>query len=270
MKQWVTSSLVLAALLLPLAAWGQTVVDGGASFRARAAVSADYKITKGLHINLEEEVRLGDGLGSLSRLQTTLGVDYKINSYLKMGASYGLLENYKATKKVFSPRHRGRFYLKGTLPLGPWRLSLKETLQLTHRPGEINATQAPRNALALKSRLQLSYKGWKPLEPYAFFELRTGLNEAAVQATYNTATLSWSGYSFGGYGVVHNDRYRAGLGLDWKLSKHHSLSLYSLLDWNRERSIDTKLDENDNYYLSSFTLDKSFVSSIGLSYKFSF
>ena len=59
MKQWVTSSLVLAALLLPLAAWGQTVVDGGASFRARAAVSADYKITKGLHINLEEEVRLG-------------------------------------------------------------------------------------------------------------------------------------------------------------------------------------------------------------------
>lgn len=263
--------IFLWVLALPFPVWAQTSSVGEASFGARVGVAADYKIAKGLHLNLEEEVRYN---GSLKRLQTTLGVDYKINKYFKTGASYSLLENYKVKKAVFEPRHRGRFYVQGALPLGDFRLSLRETFQLTNRPDAFNATQAPRNKLALKSRLKLSYKGWKPVEPYAFLELRTALNEAAVSATYNTATLSWSNYSFGGYGVVRMDRYRAGLGADWKINKHHSLELYGLFDWSLDRDVDTawRSDDDDNSYLilKSFNIEKSFTGILGIGYKFSF
>lgn len=262
---------ILLALALPLSALAQTTSVGEASFGVRAGVAADYKIAKGLHLNLEEEVRYN---GGLKRLQTTLGVDYKVNKYFKAGVSYSLLENYKVKKAVFEPRHRGRFYVQGALPLGDFRLSLRETFQLTNRPDAFNATQAPRNKLALKSRLKLSYKGWKPVEPYAFLELRTALNEAAVNATYNTATLSWSNYSFGGYGIVRMDRYRAGIGADWEISKHHALSLYGLFDWSLDREVDTawRSDDDDNSYLilRSFNIEKSFTGILGLGYKFSF
>lgn len=261
----------LALVFCGASAWAQTTSVGEASFGARASVQADYKLMKGLHLNLEEEVRYN---GSLQRLQTTLGVDYKVNKYFKTGVSYSLLENYKVKKAVFKPKHRARVYVQGALPLGDFRLSLRETFQLTNRPGEMNTTQAPRNKLALKSRLKLSYKGWKPVEPYAFFELRTALNDAVVNATYNTATLSWSNYSFGGYGVVRCDRYRAGLGADWKISKHHALSLYGLFDWRSDREVDTawRSDDDDNSYLilKSFNIENSFTGILGLGYKFSF
>lgn len=275
MKQTVIrAAWAFALLLLPGLLRAQTTSDGGSELRARASVGADYKIKKGLHLNLEQEVRMENNLGSLQRLQTTLGVDYKVNKYFKTGASYILIENYKNNKKLFEPYHRGRLYVQGTLPAGLWRFSLRETFQLTHRPGSMNTTQAPRNALALKTRLKAEYKGWKPVEPYAFLELRTALNDAAVNATYNTSTSSWSNYSFGGYGVVHNNRLRLGLGADWKITKAHCLTLYGLLDWCRNRDVDTARDSDDDdnsyYYLKSFNIEKKFNGTIGLSYKFSF
>lgn len=100
----------LWVLALPFPVWAQTSSVGEASFGVRVGVAADYKIAKGLHLNLEEEVRYN---GSLKRLQTTLGVDYKINKYFKTGASYSLLENYKVKKAVFEPRHRGGFMSRG-------------------------------------------------------------------------------------------------------------------------------------------------------------
>ena len=255
--------LFLLGLLLPVASIAQTTTDVGAGMQGRISVGADYKIVKGLHLNLEEEVRFNQ---SLQRLQTTVGVDYKVNKYFKTGISYGWIEKYKSVKKEFRPYHRGRLYVQTGVSFGDFHLSLRETLQLTHKSGTMNTTQAPRNALALKSRIKLDYKGWKPVEPYVFFELRTALNDAKVNATYNTATGTWSDYSFGGYGIVHNNRYRTGLGVDWTLAKHHKLGLYGLLDRNLDRVIDTDKDR----VLQSFTIEKSFTGVLGLSYTFRF
>ena len=201
-------------------------------------------------------------------------MDWKVNDYFKTGLSYSLLENYKDQKKIFKTRHRARFYVQGGYSFGDFRLSLRETLQLTNRPGSMNTTQAPRNALALKTRLKLTYKGWKPVEPNVFLEMRTALNDAAVNATYNTATLSWSNYSFGGYGVVHNNRYRAGLGVDWKVAKHHKLEFGALFDYRLDREVDTAWhsadDDNSYLVLKSFNIERSFAPILTVGYRYSF
>ena len=57
------------ALLLPLAAAAQTTEFGGG---VRTSVAVDYKIMKGLHVNLEEEMRIGGAFQSLNRLQRRL------------------------------------------------------------------------------------------------------------------------------------------------------------------------------------------------------
>ena len=62
----------LLALLLPLGAAAQT--QSG----ARASIGADWKMAKGLHLTVEEEIRMDGVFSSLGRLQTTIGLDYKV------------------------------------------------------------------------------------------------------------------------------------------------------------------------------------------------
>ena len=70
----------LMALLLPLTAAAQT--ESG----VRASVAADWKIRKGLHLTVEEELRMDGVFKSLDRLQTTIGLEYKVSPYVKLGA----------------------------------------------------------------------------------------------------------------------------------------------------------------------------------------
>ena len=85
------------ALLLPLAAAAQDEYGGG----ARLSVAGDYKIRKGLHVNVEEEIRIDGVFQSLNRLQTTVGVDYKPVKFLRLGAGYILINPYVGISYTF-------------------------------------------------------------------------------------------------------------------------------------------------------------------------
>ena len=159
----------ILAMLLPTAAFAQT-------FAGRASVGADYKIVKGLHLSVEEEIRSEDNFSSLGSIRSTVGMSYKPVKFLKLGAGYTLINPWKSSANAFNnPRHRFFFDVSGNLRLGGFQFTLKERLQLTHRSGSFNYTQTTPNALALKSRLGVKYKGWKKLDPYAYFEVRKEL-----------------------------------------------------------------------------------------------
>lgn len=163
---------LLAALLLPLCTYAQ-------EFAARTSVGADVKLMKGIHMGVEEEVRMGSD--ALDNIRTTLDFSVKTGKYFKFGGGYTLINPYKNSTSYVGfifPRHRVFATATGTYKIGDFQFSLKEKLQLTHRTDAgLNEYQKVRNALALKSRLSVKYKGFNWFEPFAYFEIRTALND---------------------------------------------------------------------------------------------
>ena len=257
------------ALLLPLAAAAQTDFGGG----VRLSAGADYKITKGLHATVEEEIRIGGAFQSLDRLQTTVGVDYKPIKYLKLGVGYTLINPYDGEQHAFKPvRHRLFLDATGHFTWNDFRFSLKERGQYTHRTGTFNVYQNTPDAFALKSRLGVEYQGWRVFEPGLFLEVRTQLNGPWGERTSETIQtknngITYYNYKHTGYTNVYNDRYRFILRTDIKITPHHILKPYALVDFYSPYEIDTNSEGTRLFYAAY--ADQINVN-IGLSYTFKF
>ncbi len=278
--------LLTLAVLLPSAAFAQTTYDDGLSFGARATVEADAKLAKGLHLSAHEQLRYYADSEDILRFHSGIGLEYKVLPFLKVGAEYELINRLKNETdkdgKIYqewSIRHRGNFFLTGTLKTTYWQFSLKETLRLTHRPGEMNNLQAPRNALALKSKVSAKYLGWGKFVPYAGFEVRNALNDAAYSGSYNPSAKEnkdrYTNEQFLGYTHAYVNRYRAELGVTYKFNKRHALEFYLLGDHYKEKSIDTNREGSKNWaenglMLKSIDWHVGNMITAGVGYKWEF
>ena len=275
--------LLTLALLLPTAAFAQTTYDDGLSFGARATVEADAKLAKGLHLSAHEQLRYYADSEDIMRFHTGIGLEYKVLSFLKVGAEYELINRCKydtdLKANTWSVRHRGNFFLTGTFKTTDWQFSLKETLRLTYRPGDMNTLQAPRNALALKSKVSVKYQGWGKFVPYAGFEVRNALNNAAYSGSYNPSAKEnkdkYTNEQFLGYTHAYVNRYRAELGVTYKFDKRHALEFYLLGDRYKDKSIDTNREGSKNWaenglVLKSIDWHVGNMITAGVSYKWEF
>ena len=273
--------LALALALVPAFAFAQS-----ASFAGRASVEADYKIMKGLHLSVGEEIRSNDNFSALGSLRTTVGMTYKPIKYLKVGLGYTLINPWKNGKEIeltdgstttyngfWAPKHRFFADVTGIVRFGDVQLSLRERVQMDHNgDSDMNIYQDPRNKVALRSRLGVKYKGWSMVEPYANFEIRTQLNGAwgstsGSQQTKKDGVTTYYAYTPAGYTHVYNDRYRGELGVDLNFGKHHMLTPYLLLDYLSEYEIDTN-KKGTRLYSAAYT--NLFRVSLGIGYTFSF
>ncbi len=261
-------SIIIIALLyvLPAGLKAQgTDNELETDFGARFNVTADKKISQGFHWTVDAEARLEDKFSSIGRLQVGTGLTYKINDYLKVGGGYVFMEN-KNSSDEWKIRHR--IYGNATLGFraGAWRFSLKERLQLTHRDVN-NKYQTTPNSLTLKSRFKIAYKADRDWTPYAYAELRNVFNDPACSATWSTSSQAYSDYSFLGYTDTYFNRLRGCLGTEFKINKQNALDLFLLLDYNYDKDIDTN---KEGTKLKSLTYDRKLMTSIGVSYIFSF
>lgn len=259
---FIVAAILAISTVLPAAAQG-TVTDLGSEVGGRISAEADYKISKGLHLSAGLELRTRDNFSSIGRVQASLALSYKFTKWLKGSAGYIFMEN-KNSSAVWKPRHRAYADLTGTLRSGDWRFSLKERLQLTHRSGS-NIYQTTPNALASKTRLKVSYKGFGSISPYACAEFRVALNDPACSATWDGS--AYSNYSFLGYNDVYLNRVRGSLGAEWKLDKRNSLDFFLLGDWCHDKVIDTN---KEGTKLKSLTFERRWLTSLGIGYIFSF
>ena len=192
---------------------------------------------------------------------------------LKMGVGYTLINPFSSDDSAFkNPRHRFFADVTGSLSSGDFQFSLKERLQLTHRTGTFNVYQNTPNALALKSKFTVKYKGWMWGNPYASFEIRTALNDpwgtAADTPLWNkSGTKLYYEYTPSGYTHVYNNRYRGELGVELDFSKKHSLKPFLLMDYVSDYKIDTN---SEGTHLFSAAYVNSLRFSLGVSYVFSF
>lgn len=262
--------LIISACLLItcLQAAGQGTDNALTSdFRTRTSLGIDWKLAKGLHLDAGYELRTQGTFSSLDRHQLELGLSYKINDWLKAGASYTFIYHHRLKAGEWTPRHRLSASLSFGYKAGDWRFSLKELLRLTHKTESLNPCQESRNPLMLKSRVKVQYKGWKPVEPYAFIEARNVFNDPSLSATWSTTSLAYADYRFGGYDDAYFNRLRGALGVEWKLSKHSALDIYAMLDYCYDKNIDV---DKSGTYLKSLTWDRSLNTILGIGYKFSF
>ena len=256
-------SYLIAALLmmLPIGAASQDI-----ALRSRSSLEADWKIRKGLHLNAEYELRTADGLSGVERHQFSLGLSYKLNKHFTAGAGYSYIGHF-GSDGSFNPRHRFTVEASYRQDAGDWRFSVKESLQLTHRAYDFNRFQRTPNALELKSRAKLSYRGIKKIEPYAYIELRNIFNGPSCSATYYSLSGTYGNYEFLGYKDVYINRLRGAVGVEWNLSKKHSLDFCALFDHCRDRVTDT---DKSGTELKSIGWENANRASLCIGYKFSF
>ena len=241
--------VIALALLVPFTAFGQSFSTGG-----RASVGVDYKISKGFHIEAREEVRAASGFAGLGSTRTSIGLSYKPLSFLKVGVGYVLINPYKINKELdddtyytgfWAPRHRFMADVTGTLKAGKFNFSLRERLQFTHNADDnLNVYQSTRNALALKSRIGVKYKGFKYVDPSLSFEVRAALNDpwgtvSGSAETTNTSKREYYTYTHTGYTHAYINRLRLNLGADIVPNKHHTITPYVLFDYLMDYEIDT-------------------------------
>lgn len=270
-------AILIVTLWFPSALKAQTETTLDPEFGGRVSVSLDKKIVKGLHASLEEEVRFDNNFGSLDRLQTTVGLSYKVHPNIKLGLGYALINGYGADSKSFkNPRHRFMADVTGTLHLGNWNLSVKERFQVTRRTGDYNIYQNPQNALALKSRLTARYKGFGKMQPYAYFEVHNYLNAPVIEAAFDgTNYYTLDGYSetgepgwfLTGFNGGYVNRLRGSLGVDIKLNKRSTLNFYLLSDYCIDKVVDANAEGTK---LKSYTKETGIQVWLGAGYEFAF
>lgn len=269
--------ILILGMFFPLMVFSQTDTALDPEFGGRISVSVDKKIVHRLHVSLEEEARFDNNFGSFDRLQTTLGLHYKVHENIKLGLGYSLINGYSASSQGFkNARHRVMADVTGTLHLGDWNLALKERLQLTHRTGDFNVYQNPTNALMLKSRLTARYKGFGRVMPYAYVEVRNYLNAPVISAAYDGTTYltldtyeeeGSAGWFLTGFNGGYVNRLRGSLGVDIKLNAHNTLNLYFLGDYVMDKVVDANAEGTK---LKSYTKETGFRGWVGAGYEFAF
>jgi len=259
--------LVSALLLTSLLAGAQTPADGTLyDFRSRTSVGIDWRIVKGLHLDAGYELRTADKFTRIERHQVNVGIEYSPLKYLDLGAGYCFIGHYDGDK-TFKPRHRAYFDLGGSYRFGAWKLSLRERVQLTHKSYEVNPYQQTPNLVELKSRLKLAYKGLVHLEPYAYVELRNCFNAPSFTFDYDEQTGKYSNYKFTGYSDAYVNRVRGVLGLEWKITRSHSIDFRFMTDWCHEKAIDVN---SKGTKLKSYCWEQEVDNVLGIGYVFSF
>lgn len=270
------SSIITCQLLLPNQAKAQTDVDLDPEIGGRLSFTLDKKITRGLHLSLEEEVRFDNNFSSFDRFHTTIALSYKVNDNLKLGLGYAMINPYSSSNNAFkNSRHRLMLDVTGGIRLGNWRLSLKERFQATYRSGEMNLYQNPRTALILKSRLKLQYKGMRRLEPYASFELRNTLNAPVIVAYYNGTnyitdtytTEGDAGWFLDGFSNIFVNRLRGSIGAEYRLTKRSRLDIAIMADYVMDNVVDAN---SEGTILKTYTHETGFVAWLAAGYRYSF
>ena len=257
--------LLLAAGLI-LASVSLRAGDDVSEFQGRVSLGVEKKVVKGFSVSLEEEARFSNNFRSFDRLHTTLGLEYKVNKYFRVGAGTILINNFKPATRHWVHKQRVYIDLTGRYKAGIVVMSLRECLQMTHRYGSFNKTETTPNLLALKSRFKVELD-FKHLEPYVFFEARNIFNGPSVTVGDFDEDEEMYNFTFNGYRNMYFDRFRTSAGLQWKIDKHNVLDVYFLGDYVQYVTIDT---DRSRKFLKSKFVDKGFISTFGVGYKFRF
>ena len=218
-----------------------------------SSLGAEKKITKAFSAEAAFDFRSGDNLEQATRWSGSLGLNYKVLPFLKVGAGYVYIHDYSGeeTKVNLTPKgkvngfnvdhgdwldkHRVYFDLTGSMKLGRLKLSLRERYQFTHTGAyDVNRSR-------FRDEVQDGYTGdsyeWMGQN---FYDCTVGPDHKSskdkhylrtrVKAEYNIHHSPFN--PFVSYELSNDlsdgldlDKTRLVVGTEWKITKQHVVSL---------------------------------------------
>lgn len=246
-------------LILPLMALtpAAALAEGSDDGAVWTEIGVQKSVGKQWKVGLETEMRAQKE----ARWSIGANATYKPVKYLRLGAAYdfqyrkhpetekphydkddGMYDGFNRDEKYWSPRHRVSIDATGTVKVGGWlRLSLRERYQFTRRveadytrtkvrydyiydgngytldteDPDIETQDRTKSAESnhmLRSRLKLEMdKKHCPWSPFVSVEAHNSLNSGQK---------------------LNLEKVRTGIGCEYKINKHHSLSLAYILTAN--------------------------------------
>ena len=215
----------------------QSVIESDTTtrdLRTRVGFELNRELYRGLSLTWEEEARFKNLSTEFDRLNSSLGLAYRVNDYFKFGASYTFMllwhDGKKKTnyEKYIDLRHRVNFDVIGNYHVRQWKFTWRERPVITIRTDKPDLLEKANPQWTLRSKIAAEYSIFgNPLKPYLSFELSNTLN-APVYASGN-----------------YIDRIRTNLGLKWRLNSRSSFDFYYNFDVGADRDIriDYKSDD---------------------------
>ncbi len=235
--------------------------------QARFRAILDIPLAKNLSLEWSEQVRMHNNVSDVDKILSTVGLNYKVLPWLKVGASYSfvnvrdeetqLIDMNPVTDVTWQNRHMVNVDVTGSYKVGRVKLSLRERVRFNFRGDSINEYEKVNPAISLRSRLKAAYDirqcRW---EPYAYVELYTTLNAVDAVPNYKEYNVAYKQYM---------SRLRFSVGTEFKINNYHRLDIYYRFHMNQSYDARYKANKGD---LKEWRHEKQNCHVIGLDYKF--
>lgn len=184
-------------------------------FGIRAALAYDTDLTKNIDVSLTEQIRLMDNATSLDKSYTTLGLEYKLRPWIRLGINYRFILKRKGDGN-YGHRHRAMGDLKLRTYQQRFILTYRARVQSEVRTYNYTREYGFSPAHSLRSTFKAKYTINRVYRPYVTFDLRFNLRDPRAP-------------DFTGF-----DRSRFSLGLDIALSRTQEMDVYLMTyrHWN--------------------------------------
>lgn len=233
--------------------------------QARFRAILDVPLARNLSLEWSEQVRMHNNVSDVDKILSSLGLNYKVLPWLKVGASYSLVNVRDAETNVvtgveevdWKMRHLVNVDVTGSYKVGRVKLSLRERVRFNFRADSVNKYEHADPFISLRSRLKAAYDirqcRW---EPYAYVELYTTLNARNAVPNYKNYEIGYKQYM---------NRLRFSVGTEFKINNYHRLDIYYRFHMNQSYDARYKANKGD---LKSWTHEKQNCHVFGIDYKF--
>ena len=240
-------------LMLALVALAASPLYAGDEFGIWTGLGVEKGITKRFSLDAGMDFRSGSNLEYAERWSGNLGMGFKVNSFLKLGAGYEMIHDYqhevskvnynsKGRKNGYNVdhghwrnKHRAYFDVTGSLKAGRFKFSLRERYVYTHTV----ATDVNRTRFRGKVNSG-NFEKFNPWNGEYFTEKEEAIDHkggkdkhqlrSRFKVEYNIPKCSFT--PFASYEFANDlgdgldlDRTRLVVGTEWKITKQHVVSM---------------------------------------------
>ena len=240
-------------LMLALVALAASPLYAGDEFGIWTGLGVEKGITKRFSVDAGVDFRSGENLESAERWSGNLGVGFKVNKFVKLGAGYvfihdrehletkekynskGNVNGYNVDHGYWRNKHRGFFDITGSLKAGRFKFSLRERYVYTHSVEADVKRDRYRDILFTTNPNIPAYvwNGNKFLTKEEVMDHKNGKDKhqlrSRLKVEYDIAKCPFS--PFVSYEFANDlsddldlDRTRLVVGTEWKITKQHVIS----------------------------------------------
>jgi hypothetical protein len=207
MKFLKTIYFLLSSLVFLCPSYGQESNDAG----MWNTFTVQHSFSKKLNLVIDQEFRLKENYQRINLFYTNIGVDYKINKFIKISPTYRTIQK-KQLEGPYSYRHRLMFDV--SLKKKFKKITLSERIRYQAEVQDFNTSKKGKLAEQfLRFKTDLKYGVTDKITPYVSCELRY-----QIHAPRGDGPIYDNGFH----------RIRTVLGVEYEFNKKNSINIYYL------------------------------------------